>query len=139
MSKSQSIHSYRDLVVWQRAMALVRSAYELSRILPPEELYGLSSQLRRAAVSVPANIAEGHGRVHRGEYVHHLSIARGSLYEVETLLLLSLDLGFSTASVTAPLLETSSEVGRMLNALLGALQRSKGGGPGKRAKRIPSP
>ena len=120
-------------------MVLVRGAYELSRVLPPEELYGLSSQLRRAAVSVPANIAEGHGRVHRGDYVHHLSIARGSLYEVETLLLLSLDLGFTNAGVTAPLLETSSEVGRMLSALLRALQRSKREDAGKRAKRIASP
>ena len=115
-------------------MAFVRGAYELSHVLPPEELYGLSSQLRRAAVSVPANIAEGHGRVHRGDYVHHLSIARGSLYEVETLVLLSPDLGFSTAGITTPLLETSSEVGRMLNALLRALQRSKGGRPSKRPR-----
>jgi four helix bundle protein len=120
-------------------MALVRGAYELSRVLPPEELYGLSSQLRRAAVSVPANIAEGHGRVHRGEYVHHLSMARGSLYEVETLLLLSLDLGFTTAGVTAPLLETSSEVGRMLGALLRALQHSKGAPLKTRTQKTPSP
>lgn len=99
----------------------------------------MSAQIRRAAVSVPANIAEGHGRVHRGEYVHHLSIARGSLYEVETLLLLSLDLEFSTAGITAPLLETSSEVGRMLGALLRALQRSKGAALKTRTQKAPDP
>jgi four helix bundle protein len=138
MKPPQRIRWYRDLLVWQRAMALVVGTYNLTRSFPSDERFGLSSQLRRAAVSVPANIAEGHGRVHRGEYVHHLSIARGSLYEVETMLLLSLELGLSKASVVAPLLETSSEVGRMLGALLRALQRPKGNETDPR-KAIPNP
>ena len=71
---------------WQRAMDLVVVCYALARRLPDVERYGLASQLRRASISVPANIAEGYGRVHRGEYVHHLSIARGSTAEIQTLL-----------------------------------------------------
>src|SRR5581483_2372738 len=72
------IRSYRDLIVWQRGMDLIVLSYKIAKRLPPIEMYGLASQIRRAAVSVPANIAEGHGRHHRGEYVHHLSFANGS-------------------------------------------------------------
>src|SRR5690348_3439026 len=79
-----STTGYRSLRVWQRAMDLVVESYALAHRLPLHERYGLASQLRRAAVSIPANIAEGNGRVHRGDYVHHLSIARGSLMELET-------------------------------------------------------
>jgi four helix bundle protein len=78
---SKDVRSYRDLIVWQKAMDLVVESYRLSRLLPKSEVYGLGSQLQRAAVSVPANIAEGQGREHLGEYVHHLSIANGSLME----------------------------------------------------------
>lgn len=104
-------------------MALVVGVYDLSQTFPREERFGLTAQLRRAALSVPANIAEGHGRVHRLEFIHHLSIARGSLLEVETMLLLSLELGFTKAAAVASLLETCSEVGRMGGALLRSLQR----------------
>jgi four helix bundle protein len=121
----QRIRSYRDLIVWQRAMALAVGTYDLTRLFPIEERFGLSAQLRRAAVSVPANIAEGHGRVHRGEYVHHLSIAHGSLCEVETMLLLTVELRLGQAASVAPLLETSREVGRMLGALMRVLQRAQ--------------
>ncbi|MFV9505811.1 MAG: four helix bundle protein [Oscillochloridaceae bacterium umkhey_bin13] len=79
-----AIQSYRDLLVWQKSMDLVTEIYQLTRQFPHEELFGLTSQTRRAAVSIPANIAEGYGRIHRKEYLHHLSIARGSLMEVET-------------------------------------------------------
>ena len=72
-----AIRHYRDLEVWQKAMDLVEQVYRLAKALPPEERYGLTSQIQRAAVSIPANIAEGHGRLHRGDYVHHLSMARG--------------------------------------------------------------
>ena len=88
------LRSYRDLKVWQRAVDMVEEVYSLSRRLPSEEKFGLTSQLRRAAVSVPANIAEGYARAQRGEYLQHLSIARGSLAEVETLLTLAARLGF---------------------------------------------
>ncbi|HMH83730.1 MAG TPA: four helix bundle protein, partial [Gemmatimonadales bacterium] len=83
--RSQSvINGYRDLLVWQRAMDLVIEAYGFAKRFPGEERYALAQQLRRAAVSVPSNIAEGHGRKYLGDYVRHVSIARGSLMEMET-------------------------------------------------------
>lgn len=78
------VQGFRELRVWQAGMELVEGVYGLTRAFPKHELYGLAGQLQRAAVSVPANIAEGHTRHHLGEYLHHLSIARGSLAEVET-------------------------------------------------------
>src|SRR5690606_37491282 len=125
MPGEQRIRSYRDLIVWQSAMALAVGTYDLTRAFPVEERFGLSAQLRRAAVSVPANIAEGHGRVHRGEYVHHLSIAHGSLCEVETMLLLAVELRLGRAANVAVLLETSREVGRMLGGLMRGLRRAQ--------------
>jgi four helix bundle protein len=83
------IRSYRDLELWQKAMDLVVETYGLTNLLPKSETYGLSSQIRRAAASVPANIAEGHGREHLGDYVHHLSVANGSLMELETHILVA--------------------------------------------------
>src|SRR6266511_4915364 len=77
-SAAQTVRSHRDLVVWQRAIDLVECAYRISRRFPADERFGLTSQLRRAAVSVPSNIAEGHGRTPLAEYLHHLSIAKGS-------------------------------------------------------------
>src|SRR2546428_12566266 len=89
-----TIKSYRDLLVWQKAMDLVVNSYQLAALLPKSEAYGLVSQIQRAAVSIPANIAEGHGRDHLGDYLHHLSIANGSLMELETHLLLASRLSF---------------------------------------------
>jgi four helix bundle protein len=80
--------SYRDLLVWQRGVALALDCYRFSKKLPKEEMYGLTSQIRRASVSIPANIAEGHGRELTGSFVHHLRIAQGSLKELETELLI---------------------------------------------------
>ncbi len=88
------IENYRDLLVWQKGMNIVESVYRLTHKLPTDERWGLNSQMRRAAVSVPANIAEGYGRQATGEYRHHLSIARGSLLELETHLLVCRRLGF---------------------------------------------
>ena len=122
MSTRARIRSYRDLVVWQRGMTLVRETYELTLTFPRDERFGLTAQLRRATVSVPANIAEGHGRVHLGDYIHHLSIAQGSLCEIETLLLLSIELRLTPAHRVAPLLETCREVGRLLGGLIRALR-----------------
>jgi hypothetical protein len=73
------VKSYRDLLVWQKAVDLVTDCYGLTKQLPKTEIYGLTAQIQRAAVSIPANIAEGHGREHLGDYLHHLSIANGSL------------------------------------------------------------
>ena len=110
------IKSYRDLKVWERAMDLVVGSYQLAKLLPRDELYGLISQIRRAAVSVPANIAEGHGRDHLGDYLHHLSVASGSLTELETHLLIAHRLAYVKMSDVTPLVLTA-EVGRMLAGL----------------------
>jgi four helix bundle protein len=107
-----AIKSYRDLRVWERALDLVVRSYQLAKLLPRDELYGLVSQMLRAAVSVPANIAEGHGRHHLGDYLHHLSVANGSLMELETHLLVAQRLSYLKTSDVEPLLALTNEVGR---------------------------
>ena len=114
---------YRQLIAWQKAMVLVRSVYELSNRFPKDEIYGLSSQIRRAAVSVPSNIAEGQGRDSTKEFLHHLSIAYGSLMEVETQMLIAKDLGYLENQVVADFLEKSAETGRVVNGLMRSLRR----------------
>jgi len=110
--------SYRELLAWQKSMALVRDVYRLTQGWPPSEMYGLIGQVRRAAVSVPSNIAEGQGRGPGKEFTHHLSIAYGSLLELETQLLIAKDLGYSREVDVEPVLASASEVGRLLNGLL---------------------
>ncbi|NUQ11276.1 MAG: four helix bundle protein [Gemmatimonadaceae bacterium] len=117
------VRSYRDLIVWQKAMTLARSVYELTTALPASERYGIAQQLRRGAVSVPANIAEGHGRMLNGDFVRSLSIARGSLHEVETFLLLSLDLGLLAPDAVRPAMALADEASRMLAVLIRRLGR----------------
>ena len=112
-----AVQSYRDLKVWQKAMDLVVESYRLSRLLPKGEAYGLASQIQRAAVSIPANIAEGHGRDHLGDYLHHLSMANGSLMELETHLLIAERLSYLQMSQIEPVLKLAAEVGRMLSGL----------------------
>lgn len=102
------INSYRDLLVWQQAMDLAVAAYDLTRDWPKEELYGLTSQARRASVSVAANISEGYGRESRGAYVNSLKIAQGSLKEFETHLLIAQRVGFTDDTQTIALLENCS-------------------------------
>ena len=113
---------HRQLIVWQRGIDLALAAYRLSRRFPREETYGLTSQIRRAAVSIPANIAEGNGRIHRREYANHASIARGSLREVETLTEIALGLGYLREEELAPFRELLDHVGRMLTRLLKRLE-----------------
>jgi four helix bundle protein len=108
--------SYRDLVVWQKAMDLIAGCYAFTRGLPKEELFGLTSQMRRAAVSIAANIAEGYGRP-RQAYLNHISIAHGSLMELETHLLVSERVGYVPEGTIAPLLTRAAEVSRMLHGL----------------------
>jgi len=110
--------SYRDLKVWQNSMTLVEGCYRLTQSFPKEEVYGLSSQLRRAAVSIPSNIAEGYGRGSRPTYLHFLKIAQGSLKELETHLLLSHRLGFVSSLLSEPLLDQCDQLGRMLGAMI---------------------
>jgi four helix bundle protein len=116
------IQSYRDLLVWKKAMDLVVECYKFVSGMPKHETYGLISQTQRAAISIPANIAEGHGRDHMGDYLRHLSIANGSLMELETHLLLIGRLGYRPARDAEPLLAQCSEVGKMLAGLSKSLR-----------------
>ncbi|MFA4951351.1 four helix bundle protein [Brevundimonas sp.] len=112
-----SVQSYRDLVVWQKSMGLAVEAYRLTRLMPKQEEFRMTSQIIRAAASVPANIAEGHGRGTRKDYAHFISIARGSLSEIETFVLLVKALELADAERCEAVLELAAEVGRMLTAL----------------------
>ena len=116
------IKNYRDLIVWQKAVDLVTEAYRLSDLFPKGEDFGLRLQVRRAAVSIPANIAEGHGRTGVGEYLHHLSIAHGSLAELETLLTVAVNLGYLKPNVAETIEKRSEEVSRLLRALMRRLR-----------------
>lgn len=116
------IDSYRDLVVWRRSMNLAERIYNVTRAYPRDELFGLTSQTRRAAVSVPANIAEGHGRGTRGAYAGFLRIARGSLRELEKHLLLAKRLGLADPGAVDRLLIDTDEIGRMLHVLIARLR-----------------
>jgi four helix bundle protein len=118
-----SIQSYRDLEVWQKSRMLVTQLYQLTKTFPKEENYGLTSQLRRAAVSVPSNIAEGKSRRATKDYMRFLDIAYGSVAEVETQLFIACDLGYTTEKNVSSLLGGYAEIGRMLNGLLSSLER----------------
>ncbi len=119
-----SIDSYRDLLVWQRSMALAVSVYHLTSAYPADERFGLTAQTRRAATSIPANIAECYGRATKGAYVNFLRIAQGSLKELETHLILATKLGFASDQVADPCLGEADEIGRMLATLIGKVERS---------------
>lgn len=119
-----SLKSYRDLVVWQKAMDLVVECYRITTLLPKNETYGLVSQIQRAAVSIPANIAEGQGRDHLGDYLHHLSMANGSLMELETHLLLLPRLSYLSSGELENVFHLTDEVGKMLSGLSKSLKRS---------------
>jgi four helix bundle protein len=115
------LESYRDLEVWKISMLLAREVYQITEGMPKHEIYGLTSQIRRASVSVPANIAEGYGRNHRKEYVQFLGVANGSLKELETLLLLAHDLNY--INDIAKLMSLCESAGRLLTRLRQSLQR----------------
>jgi four helix bundle protein len=111
------VSSYQQLKVWQTGIQLSKAVYGLTQKFPKDELYGLTSQIRRAAVSVPANIAEGHARDSTKEFLHHISIALGSLAEVETMLVLAQEFGYSDQAAVAALLQNTDEEGKMLRGL----------------------
>lgn len=115
------IRSHRDLIAWQKAVELVKVVYQLSSQFPKDELYGLTSQMRRAAVSVPANIAEGQGRRLSGEFRHFLGNARGSLLELDTHLEIAFQLGYLNPEQHGQIQAKLDEVGRLLNGLLRSL------------------
>jgi four helix bundle protein len=112
-----AVRTYKDLAVWQRAMDLAAEVYRATKVFPRDEIYGLTNQLRRAAVSVPSNIAEGQGRGVGNEFAHHVRIAQGSLQEVETQILLAQRLCYIDDAVVLPLLSLTSEVGRLNRGL----------------------
>ena len=111
---SEAIRSYQDLIVWQKAIDLVEAVYKRTKKFPKDELYGLTNQLRRAAVSIPSNIAEGHARKAKAEYIRFLSITQGSRAEVETQLLIAQRLGYLTDEEVTPLLSLLNEINRMV-------------------------
>ena len=120
---SSEIRSYKDLHAWQLAMDLAEACYNQTMAFPAAEAHGMTSQIRRAAVSIPANIAEGYGRESTGSYVQFLRVAQGSLKELETLLLLCGRVDLIGAQTAASLLETAESVSKMLRNLIRSLQR----------------
>ncbi|HSY92167.1 MAG TPA: four helix bundle protein [Candidatus Binatus sp.] len=120
---SPIIQSYRDLIVWKKSMSLVLDVYRNTNAFPKVETYGLVSQLRRAAVSIPSNIAEGQARISTAEFKQSLGHARGSLMEVETYILLAQELGYLERDQSEKLLAETTEVGKILNGLLNSLAR----------------
>ena len=117
-----SVRDYRDLIVWQKGMDLVTEVYRVTRGFPREEIYGLTNQVRRAAVSIPSNIAEGHARQSTAEYRHFLSIAQGSRAEVETQLLIAVRLQYTTEEATQAAASLLTEIQKMLATLQIRLQ-----------------
>ncbi len=115
------VNSYKDLLVWQRGMDLVVRVYGVTAKLPTSEQFGLVAQMRRSAVSVPSNIAEGYGRQATGEYRHHLSFSRGSLLELETQLLLCRRLNYLSEPGTDAILGDITEINKMLGSLISKL------------------
>ncbi len=111
------MQGHRDLLVWQKSMKFVTQVYQVTRSFPREEIYGLTSQLRRAAVSIPSNLAEGHGRRSKPEFHLFIGHARGSLLEAETQLEIAFNLGYLDKAKFSAILKESSEIGRMLTGL----------------------
>ncbi len=119
------VQSYRQLIAWQKAMDFVAEVYRATRTFPKKEMYGLTSQLRRAAVSIPSNIAEGQGRQTTGEFRQFLGHARGSLLETETQVLLCERLDYLDNKTTKILIGHAAELGRILNGLMNSLEESR--------------
>ena len=119
------VENYKDLIAWQKAMDVVEEVYQLTAKYPKDERFGLVSQTRRAAVSVPSNIAEGYGRRTRPEYVQFLHISRGSANEIETQLLLAIRLGFVTAAQARKAVDRTIEIQRILKGLVTSLTPDK--------------
>lgn len=123
--KKPEIRSYRDLRVWQEGMNIAQACYHITKTFPREEIYGMTSQIRRAATSIPANIAEGYGREYRNEYTQFLRIAQGSLKELETHLLLAVRVELTTAREADPILSRCESLGKMLRSLIRSLQKGR--------------
>lgn len=120
-----SFKSYRDLEVWQKGMALAKRIYEVTANFPAEERFGLTNQIRRAVVSIPSNLAEGHARSGTAEFLHFISISMGSVAELETQILLSADLGYLGKDIGNDLLTQLDTIGKMLRGLSKSLSKGK--------------
>jgi four helix bundle protein len=116
------INSYQELRVWQVSMQMAQAAYILTAKFPSAETFGMTTQIRRAAISIPANIAEGYGRETRGAFVQFLRIAQGSLKELETLLMVATQVSATSPESVAGMLGTCDELGRMIRSLIRSLQ-----------------
>jgi len=116
------VQSFQDLLVWQRAMEMTVSVYQATQSFPNSEMYGLSSQLRRASVSVASNIAEGRGRLSQGEFRQFLGMAQGSNYEVQTQILVAKSLNIGSSEGLIKTERLSIEVGKMLSSLIASIQ-----------------
>jgi four helix bundle protein len=127
--RSEAITAYRDLRVWQAAMDLAALCYGVTREFPRDEMYGMTSQIRRASVSVATNIAEGHGRESTGSFVQFPRVSQGSLKELETPFLIANRVGVASKAQVERILDICGEVGRMLRGLIRMLQRKSGGAP----------
>ena len=121
------IRTYRDLLVWQKAIDLVTDVYRNTRSFPKVEVYGLTSQMRRCAVSIPSNIAEGYGRNSTSDYIRFLQIASASLYELQTQVEISANLGYLDKSVAEQLYPLTREIERMLSSLIYKLRKAQSG------------
>jgi four helix bundle protein len=124
-SENQKASSYKDLITWQKGILLVKHKYKLTSIFPGEEKFGLISQLRRAAVSVPSNIAEGQARRTTGDFIHFISNAEGSVAEVETQLIIAVELSFCSQAQAETCFSVNDELRRMLNALRRSLESKR--------------
>ena len=118
---NKPLRSYRELIAWQKSVDLVTEIYSVTKGFPRDEIYGLTSQLRRSAVSVPSNIAEGQGRATKGEFIQFLCHARGSLFELETQIVIAEKLGYITPEIESRVASMITEVARILNGLLTSL------------------
>jgi len=115
--------SYKDLIAWQKGMQLVSAIYDATDSFPQHEVYGLTSQLRRAAVSIPSNIAEGQAHYTNREFIRFLRHARGSLAEIETQILIAQDRGYLQKAVADKLIRQSDELGRVLSGLINSMKK----------------
>lgn len=126
--RSRIMESYRDLIVWQKSIRLVKEVYLVSSSFPNKEVYGLTAQIQRSAVSIPSNIAEGYGRHSTPEYIRYLRVACGSLYEMQTQLEIALSLDYLEKNQYETLFEMSREIERMLSSLISKLVKNKSEG-----------
>jgi four helix bundle protein len=124
LDKNIKMNTYRNLIVWQKSIVLVTEVYKATFSFPKEELFSLTSQIRRSSISVPSNIAEGFGRQHKRDYTRFLQISRGSLYELQTQIEIAGNLNFLNENILPKLLESCNEIEKMLNRLITIIEQN---------------